>query len=455
MFSEKSTVRTLKYFFFFLTASISFFAVARSQTKLLVSGSTIRPTFIRNITISGNEKTEEYVIRRELTFTNGDTLKAGLLAYNKNRIYSLGLFNKVELLPQPIENDSVDLEISVVERWYIFPFPLFGIYEGDWDKIFYGGGIIHSNFRGRNEKLVGSFTLGYNPSFNLYYFNPLLKEQPDIFWESQIFIKRVHSKNILSLSRGNEYDEKHYTLSSNIGRRFDLFRRVSIGGEYNSVTVTPYKPGRTYSTNGKDNYFTVKANYSYDTRDLANYTLYGVWFRSSIAKVGLTATGVNFTRGAMDYRRFIPMKLDSNYSVTLAMRLFSTFSDGNNLPQYEHVFFGYSERLRGYFNTIFEGDNLAGASMEFRFPLLQPKIYHLSFVPVTQFSLARFGLYFALFGNIGAVQYQPLKLNEFVFAKGYGAGLHFILPYDFVLRTEFALNELRKSELIVDLGTSF
>jgi len=426
-----------------------------SQKNISISGTLSPPTYIRSVFISGNETTEEFVIRRELTFASGDTMKAGLLPYNSNRIYSLGLFNSVDILSESVANDSVDIHILVNERWYIFPFPVIGMYEGDFNKFYYGATIFHTNFRGRNEKLSCSLVFGYNPFISLYYFNPLIYSEPQLFLETQLVSQNVRNLSSLTIQNGKNYDEHHYTAYVNLGRRFDVFRRMTFGAEFNSVQVQQWFPNRTISNKGIDNYFTLRINYSYDTRDLVTYAGDGSYFRATFAKLGLEENGVNFFRLIFDYRRYFPIKFDSEHTTTVAMRMFSTMSEGEQLPVYEHLYFGYSERLRGHYANVMEGDNLAGSSIEIRFPLYSPKIFKVNVIPVKQFSVLRFGMYAALFGNIGAIQFQPMNFNEYTFAKGYGAGLHFILPYDIVLRTEIAFNEVRKSEFIIELGTSF
>ena len=61
----------------------------------------------------------------------------------------------------------------------------------------------------------------------------------------------------------------------------------------------------------------------------------------------------------------------------------------------------------------------------------------------------------AVFADVGTIRFRgtPLALNDVL--KGYGAGLHFLLPYSFVLRAEYALNEVRDGEFILDLGSWF
>ncbi len=440
---------------FFLLLLVCAFQFLFSQAKLIIPDAKITPTYIRYISITGNEKTEEYVIRRELTFKQGDTVKIATLNYNKNRIYSLALFNKVEIFLQPIGDDSVDVRISVSERWYIYPFPVLQAIEGDFKKLNYGFSIMHSNFRGRNEKLITSFTFGYNPFISFYYYNPLINEHPELFLESQLTYSKIRNHSTLALASGNNFVEIHYAALMNVGRRFDVFRRLTFGGEFNQVQVSTYQPRRTISLSGKDSYVTLRMNYSYDSRDLIQYAGYGMLFRSSIAKAGFEKDGVNFSRISFDYRRYFPIAVDSNFTATLAARVFTTATRGKNVPSYEFLYFGYQEKIRGHNHKKIEGDNLIGAAMEFRLPLFSPRIYQLAFVPVKQFSVFRFGMYLALFGNVGAMQFQPMTLGNYIFVKGYGAGIHFLLPYDFLLRSEIAFNEARQSEIILELGTAF
>ncbi len=55
---------------------------------------------VDSITIRGNETTEEYIILRELTFEAGDEINKKILAFNRERIYSLGIFNSVQVNPE-------------------------------------------------------------------------------------------------------------------------------------------------------------------------------------------------------------------------------------------------------------------------------------------------------------------------------------------------------------------
>src|SRR3972149_7458922 len=140
---------------------------------------------IDSIVIKGNVITEEFIILRELTFGIGDTLNIELAEYNRERIYSLDIFNEVKLRPFKT-NDQNILLIDIDESWYIYPLPFISLKDRDWSKISYGVAVKIANFRGRNETLKGTLALGYDPSLSFSYVNPNLVHNIDLFTSFQI-----------------------------------------------------------------------------------------------------------------------------------------------------------------------------------------------------------------------------------------------------------------------------
>jgi outer membrane protein insertion porin family len=74
---------------------------------------------INKITISGNTKTNEHVIRRELRIIPGDKFSRADLIRSQREISQLGYFDpeQIEIVPIPNpENGTVDIEFKVVEK---------------------------------------------------------------------------------------------------------------------------------------------------------------------------------------------------------------------------------------------------------------------------------------------------------------------------------------------------
>ena len=130
------------------------------QTTLLFS------QYIESIEIKGNKNTKDYIILREVRQTiNSDLIEQNIIE-DKNRIYNLGLFSSVDI--EIIENIY---QVTVSEMWYIWPFPIIK-YDNKSDKFSYGGGVVHNNFRGRDENIAIGATVGNIKEYFLWYENP-------------------------------------------------------------------------------------------------------------------------------------------------------------------------------------------------------------------------------------------------------------------------------------------
>lgn len=74
-------------------------------------------TYIRRIEISGNSRTRDYVIRRELRLAEGDAYSPRTIEASRKRLLGTGFFKSVEIKPaKTAEADRVDLNVAVVEQ---------------------------------------------------------------------------------------------------------------------------------------------------------------------------------------------------------------------------------------------------------------------------------------------------------------------------------------------------
>jgi len=410
----------------------------------------MQPVTIDRIVIRGNQVTKDYVILREMSLKPGDTLTLKAAEYDKNRISSLGLFNRVEL-SYHVENHGATLYVDVHERWYIFPYVVLGFKDRDWSKLYYGLGILHDNFRGRNEKVSASFALGYDPFLALQYRNPILSLESNLFLFTKLFYSRERNKSLVSEQSGPNFDEDRYGFEGTLGKRLDIFRSVSLTLGYQVLKVSENLAGRTLSPSGRDAFITAGVGFTHDTRDLFEYPSKGTYVGVSLVKVGFGESDVNYYRFYWDSREFVPVV----NGVTLAGRIGTSIAGGGKVPNYDHVYFGYENRIRGHFKEVYEGEDLISASLELRVPILPVRFFKIEAIPIPEFGLWRFGVYAALFGDAGKVWYRSDSFDLHGLVKGYGVGLNLLLPYSGVFRVEYALNEVRRGEFIFDLSSSF
>ena len=401
---------------------------------------------VREIVIRGNERTKEFVIRREMMVREGDTLNVRRLERDKERIYNLGLFNKVDV-DFTTEGTQATVAVTVYERWYIFPFPVFGIRYRDPSKLFYGAGITDQNFRGRNEKVFFSFAVGYDRWVSLSYQNPKLTDDDDIFFRGQVSYQHLHNLNV----ENGEYEQRHTLSGFSLGKRFGLYQTLVGNLSYEVWQISDHQSGRTASSDGRDAFFSTSLHYSFDDRNLREYATEGNFVSLGVDKEGFGESQINLLRYSFDLRGYTPV-FDE---ISAAGRIFGTLTGGGVVPSYRHVYYGYNERLRGYFKEVLEAEEITGGNFELRIPLLLPRYYKAEFIPVPQFNVLRYGLYFGIFADAGKIWYRTQPFENVPLRSGYGAGIHFLLPYGLTIRTEYALNDQGRREFFVDFGASF
>jgi outer membrane protein assembly factor BamA len=401
---------------------------------------------VDTILVYGNTRTRAYVILNEMSVTPGQQFTQEMLEYDRNRIYSLGLFTSVDLLLDTLAAPSV-LRVLVSERWYVFPVPLFGFRDGDVNRAYYGAGLYHQNFQGRNQKLFGSVVFGADPSAQVSFTEPLFDHEHHLSFGAQLSFSRNRNRSEQEAALSGTFDELHYDGNISMGKRFNLYQYVGVNLGYNVLEISSYRPTRTVSSSGIDRYIYASAHYSYDTRDLAEYPTRGNLVSCYVTKYGLGTSDVDFTRFGADLRKYIPLPL----SFSLAARLSGAMMMGEEIPTYAHAYLGYGDRVRGFFKTVFEGENIVCSTVELRFPLFPARVYRVNTTILPEeFSIWRFGIGLVLFADAGTTWYRKQRVPLESISSGYGGGVDFLLPYGLIVRTDYAWNNYGRGQFILD-----
>lgn len=424
-----------------------------SQDADSVSSIKLYPFIVDSIKITGLKITEEFIIYRELTFSVGDTLDAEKIDFNRERIYSLGIFNRVFLIPTRVDNKNI-LNIDIEESWYIYPIPFIELKGEGNDQLTFGIRLRLKNFRGRNETLSATMAFGYDPTFIFSYFNPNILGRENIFVGVSFVFSNVTNKSLIAESiHGSQFSQKFITSNFVIGKRFGLYHRLSLSTGYSNIITPFFEEGINASDNRIDNLFDVGLTYEYDTRDLAQFPRSGIFATANYSFKGLGIDGINYQVAKLDFKdyRTVFEKLITKWRI--ATRL--TF--GNFVPNYDKSILGLDDKIRGHGSEKTEGNYYYLLSLEFYYPIIEELNIKLNFIPFLPEELLsyRIGLYAQLFGDTGAAQSKNQKIGISDFDSGYGIGLTLLfLPYN-ILRVEFALDEFGNTNWLVNLGISF
>jgi len=209
---------------------------------------------IGNIEFEGNDATQQHILTRELTLESGDTIyKSNLpkvLEQSRENLMNTSLFNFVnvsllfhDLLP------LANVKFTFVERWYIWPFPIFEVAErnlNDWalnpsfTRTNYGVYIVKENFRGRMERISLLARAGYRQNYSIGYTVPYLNPSQTMGFSLRVGMNL--SNEIDYLTRDNTqlfYSEdgsfalKQYYIQSNLFYRKGIHQTHTFSAHYN------------------------------------------------------------------------------------------------------------------------------------------------------------------------------------------------------------------------------
>ncbi|HAT48723.1 MAG: outer membrane protein assembly factor BamA [Nitrospirae bacterium] len=128
--------------------------------------------YLNRIEVSGNDRTRDEVIRREVRMTEGDLFSASKLRRSKVRLKQLNFFENIEILTPPAQGrEKVDIHVKVEEK----PTGTFSIGGGysSTENFLGTASISQNNFMGRGQKLVLSFMLsGITQDYSLGFTEP-------------------------------------------------------------------------------------------------------------------------------------------------------------------------------------------------------------------------------------------------------------------------------------------
>ncbi len=442
-----SKYNRIKHFLLFVLLYLLFASDGKAQSAEQ-HGKKQHTIKIDSIQIVGNETTEDFIILRELTFKKGDYVSQKDLDYNRERVYSLGLFNKVNFYLL-----GNTLTIMVEESWYIYPIPFFYWRENTLAKSTYGISLLYKNFRGRNETVTALAAFGYDPNYMVSYYNPVVSEKFNLSFSFGLFYNNFVNKSYQAeINYGKSFSYKSYGGYLGIGKRFNQFNDVFLFGGFSYVEAPAVIKGFNASDGRIDRmpYFTVQ--YVFDNRDLKQFSKEGLFTKLEFSHKGFYAKNINYNVVSLDFREYRNLL----NTFTIRWRLASRMTFGKKIPFYDYSFLGIGEFIRGYISKDREGHNMILGSVEVAYPLLEE--WHLKLkLPLLPESLTstRIGINLSLFVDSGTTFNNREKLGFEKFDTGFGIGLTILfLPFNAV-RFEYAFNEMFIGEFILGTGFAF
>jgi outer membrane protein insertion porin family len=306
--------------------------------------------YVRRINISGNTKTLDKVVRREIRQMEGGWLSTPLVDRSKIRLQKLGFFEtvNVETPRVPGTNDQVDLNFDVTEG-STGNFTA-GMGYGDAQGFLFNMSVTLNNFAGsgkristevNNSKVNTIYRFSY---LNPYYTNDGISRGFDV----------VHRSTNADAANLGDFSTNVLGGSMNMGFPLTEYSRAnwSLGFENTDLTINKSTAPQYYSDwvdmNG-DNYDTITTSlsWSYDTRNRAIFPEWGSYSYLS-GQVAVPGGDLEYYKLSLRQKWYAPITDSVIFFLGGDFAYGDGFGDTSALPFFENYYAGGSRSVRGY-----------------------------------------------------------------------------------------------------------
>jgi len=312
---------------------------------------------IRNINISGNDKTRDKVIRRELRVNEAELIDTAAMKRSYERLKNLNYFETVEIIPKQVDPNTVDLDVKVKEK-STGTFSVGGGFSS-LDKLGLVADVTEGNLFGRGQLLKVRGQLGQRRSLGVvtfrepYLFDEAVSAQVDLFARETFFVSYFEERIGGDLVLGKWFSEYLSGSVSLLRERLtisnDLASKLFLGG--GGVTNVPIDqlPLLIQQQIGTTTTDAIILGLARDTRDVYVDPSKGARYGLTLEFAGGPLGGTNdFYKAIGDSVWFFPVVWDTVFSPRARLGVAHSFESGSRLPVGDRFFVGGIQTVRGF-----------------------------------------------------------------------------------------------------------
>jgi len=333
-----------------------------------------REVYIERIEISGNEKTEDPVVRRELRQIEGSRYSASRVRRSKERLKNAQLYKDVRVnLEKSEADDLVQMNINLEED-KTGSFSL-GAGYSQLEKVFLTAAVEERNFLGKGYRTNLSADLGASTqNFNVNLADPY-------FLDSEVYASLSMFKTQTKLNDIVSYKQDSYGGGVNFAFPIAEKLTYAIGYQYNRSKLSDIPASASLillSQAGVQTTGEVAQSITWDSLDRAVAPTEG-----HQESLGLTVAGLGgnskFVELTASTRSYFSLGEGFIFSPTFTASIIKGFGD-KGLPIYRRYSLGGIGTLRGFDSygvsirdpitgDVIGGDKMARASLDLFFPM--------------------------------------------------------------------------------------
>ncbi len=294
--------------------------------------------YINRIEITGNTKTRDKVIRRQILIAEKWPYSAKRIEKSEERIKRLGFFEDVQIKQEKAaKEDELNLKVKVKEM-LTGSFGIGGGYSTR-DKFYFMSQISERNFLGKGQRISLSFRMSSkNIRYSLDFFDPYFRDtRYSLGWS--IYDYKTEYTDFTKKSKGFSIRTGYnfsLNLSGYVGYRFDYTDLEDVANDTAQVIK-----------DSEDIHITsaVQAGIKYDSRNHFFLPTKG-WYHSLDCEYAGLGGDSNYFKITGTHHVFFPL-----FKTTGHIKLgygYLTEGSGKKIPVFERFYLGGIDSVRGY-----------------------------------------------------------------------------------------------------------
>lgn len=312
---------------------------------------------VRNINISGNDKTRDKVIRRELRVNEAELIDTAAMQLSFKRLNNMNYFETVEIIPKQVDPGTVDLDIKVKEK-STGTFSVGGGFSS-LDKLGLVADITEGNLFGRGQLIKVRGQLGQRRSTGVvtfrepYLFDEALSAQIDLYSRQTFFFNFFEERIGGDIVLGKWFSEYLSGSLSLLRERLtisnDLSDQLFLGGGGLAVTPVTDLPLVIQQQLGKSTTSAIILGVARDTRDFFVDPKSGARHGLTLEFAGGPLGGTNdFYKVIGDSVWYFPVVWNTVFAPRARLGFAHSYSAGSQLPVGDRFFVGGIQTVRGF-----------------------------------------------------------------------------------------------------------
>jgi outer membrane protein insertion porin family len=309
-------------------------------------------SYVERVNISGNTRTKDKVIRRELAVSPGDVYNTVRVDASKERLKNLNYFSKVESYPSDtLVPGRKDLNVLVEEkRTGSFNFgagfssieSLLGfaeITQGNFDATRWpyltGGGQkfrIRVQYGTERKDFIMALT-------EPYFLDREISLGGEVYYREAAFTSSV-------------YDERHYGFDLTARKRFGQFVSGHVGYKLENAGIYNVDSSASDTIKAAEGFrweSQINAGVRYDTRDSVFLTRKGeVVNLNGYVDGGFLGGQTDIFGFDLDAAKYILLPWDTILTFSAEIAGVSTWAGGDTVPIFDKLYLGGANNLRGF-----------------------------------------------------------------------------------------------------------